>query len=478
MANRLPRTLDESFKRKVDRFVHHPGTELVLAVLIVTSVGLIVLAAVLPKGSQTRRWMELGSDVITWFFVVELSARFWLAPRKRKFFTRFWPDILAVIPVLRPLRFLRILMLLRIFRAGALFSRRLLVFRGALRATLQELTMLGTAMAALMLAGAVVLHYAEGESSGLHDLDDVLWFTIASTIGGEPIGASPDSVLGRAATLGLMLGGLTLFGLFIGTVSASITARLSTTMGEIGAMDLDELNEHTVVFGWNRGGPTVLQELFAGDPDRAVVVVTERHPLVPEVPGDGVRHELLYRLQGDYTRVEILDQVNIKAATSAILLADDQVQRTDQDRDARTVLAALTIEKIVPDIFTIAELTNRQNEELLRMANVEEIVVSEEYGAVIMGSAERNRGLVSVVDEILTTRYGNAFQKVVIGKAGAGRTIRDLHSSLKEEQKAVLIAWIRCEDGSEAELVVNPAVSTVVSEGDRLVVIAARAPKV
>lgn len=468
----------EALKRKVERLLHNPWAELVLAALIVGSVGLIVLAAVLPKGSPQRAWFELASDVITWFFVVELSARFWVARHKRKFFVRFGPDILAVVPVLRPLRFLRILMLLRIFRAGALFNRRLMVFRGALRATLQELTMLGTATAALMLAGAVVLHYAESESGGLSSLDDVLWFTVASTIGGEPIGAAPESTLGRVATLGLMLGGLTLFGLFIGTVSASITARLTSSMGEIGAMDLDELRDHVVVFGWNRGGPTVLQELFATDTERAVVVVTEKAELSPGVPAEGVRDELLYRVHGDYTRVEILHQVNIGSASSAILLADDQVHRTDQDRDARTVLAALTIEKLVPEIFTIAELTNRQNEELLRLANVEEVVVSEEYGAVIMGSAERNRGLVSVVDEILTNRYGNAFQKVSIGKDGAGRTIGELHRSLKEAQQAVLIAWIRCDGGAEQEVVVNPDVSITVSEGDRVVVIATHAPKV
>ncbi len=465
-------------KRRVERFLHHPWTELILAVLILGSVGLIVSSAVLPAGSQAQTWSLAISDAITVLFVVELSARYWIAQRKRRFFIRFWPDILACLPLLRPLRFLRILMLLRIFRAGALFSRRLLVFRGALRATLQELTMLGTATAALMLAGAVVLNYAEGGATGLQDVDDILYFTVASTIGGEPIGAAPETKLGRLATLALMLGGLTLFGLFIGTVSASITTRLSATMGEMRTMDLDELRDHTVVFGWNRGGPTVLRELFAGGEEREVVLVTEKPEITPEIPPEGVKGELIFRVSGDYTRMEILEQVAVKEASSVILLADDQIARSDQDRDARTVLAALTIEKIAPEIFTVAELTNRQNEELLRMANVEEIVVSEEYGAIIMGSAERNRGLVSIVDEVLSNRYGNAFHKVVVGRATDGKTVRELHRDLKEEQSAVLVAWIKCEDGVEQEVVVNPDGRQAVRKGDRLVVISEAPPKV
>lgn len=465
------------FKRRADRFVHHPLTELGLVILILTSVFLIVLAALLPKGSAQRDALNLVSDVLTGVFVVELGLRFWLARSKRRFFGRFWADILAVVPLFRPLRFMRILMLLRIFRAGALFNRRLLVFGGALRATLQEMTMLGTATAALMLMGAVLLHYAEGEATGFAEMGDVVWFTIASTVGGEPIGAAPTTTVGRLATLALMLGGLTLFGLFIGTVSASMMARVNSSM-EMGTMDLDELVEHTVVFGWNRAAPVVLVELFSSQPDRPVVVVTETGNLSPPIPEAGVRRELLYQVQGDYTCVEVLERVNIRDAASAIIVADEGIPRSDQDRDARAVLAALTIEKLSPGIFTVVELNNRQNEDLLKMAHVEEIVVADEYGAVIMGSAERNRGLVQVVDEILTARYGSSFQKVVVGPDNAGLTVGELHNRLKHEQEAILVAWIRCEDGEEAEVVVNPAIDVVVRRGDRLVVVAREAPKV
>ena len=477
MGSRIPAAPSER-KRRIDRFVHHPGTELGLVVLILASVALIVIAAILPDGHAAKDPLNLASDVITGVFVIELGIRFWLAPRKRRFFARYAVDILAVAPLLRPLRFLRILMLLRIFRAGALFNRRLLVFRGALRATLQELTLLGTATAALMLMGAVVLHYAEGRANtGLDGMGDILWFTVASTIGAEPIGAAPTTMWGRAATLALMVGGLTLFGLFIGTVSASMMARLSSTM-ESGAMELDELTEHTVVFGWNRAGPTVLQELFSGRTEKAIVVVTETDVLHPEIPTEGVRGELLYQLKGDYTRIEVLEQANIRQAASVILLADELIQRSDQDRDARTVLAALTIEKIAPEIFTVAELTNRQNEALLRMAGVEEIVVAEEYGAVVMGAAERNRGLVAVVDEILTGRYGSSFCKVEVGARSVGRTIGELHDALKREQSAILVAWIHCEDGVEQEVTVNPPVDAEVTLGDRLVVLSEKAPSV
>ena len=65
------------------------------------------------------------NDAITALFAVELSLRFWVAPKKTRFFERYWIDILAVLPLVRPLRLFRVLRVLRLFRAGVLFRRRI-----------------------------------------------------------------------------------------------------------------------------------------------------------------------------------------------------------------------------------------------------------------------------------------------------------------------------------------------------------------
>jgi len=464
-------------KRRLDRFIHDPRVELLLILAILASVLLIVLEEMEPVASPRHQFFTAIGWGFTALFSVELLLRYWVARKKRRFFVRYWIDIIAVLPWARSLRFLRALRLLRVFRAGALMNRRLSIFRGAVRATAQEVTMLSTGIVALVLTGAMLMQHYEGPlgaNNGFDGLGEALVYALASTIAGEPTFGQPSSLMGKFVSIGLMLGGLTIFGLFIGTVSATMMARLSKTM-EITVMDLDELSEHTVICGWNRGGPTVLQELFANGRMEPVVVVIEADSVPGDLPDD-IKEDLVYYINGDYTRIDVLEQANIAEAASAILLTDSIVHRSDQDRDARTVLAALTIEKLAPEIFTVAELNNRDNESLLRMANVEEIVVAEEYGAVIMGSAERNRGLVRVVDEILTSRYGNAFQKVIVGPNSGGQTVGDLHSVLKTEHAAILIAHIPCEGRRELSVDVNPASSVVVAAGDRLVVIAEELP--
>ena len=470
-----PTTAFERFRWQADRFIHHAVTEGAILVLIVASVVALFLEMGLPATTRWHHVVTRLGTVITWVFVAELSVRFWVAPKKRRFFSRYWVDILACAPLLGPLRFLRVLRLLRIFRAGALFNRRLTVFQGAFFSTLSEMTMLGTMTLTVVLVSGIVLHVFEGGNQGAFPhLNEAMWFAVYSLIGGEPIGGSPSEMggVGRSVTLILMFGGLTLFGIFIGTVSASMVTRFSAL--EVTEMDLDELSGHRVVCGWSHAGPVVLQELFSKGSSvghQPVVLITEVGGLPPDLPS-GVRADRLYHLQGDYTRMDILERAGIRTARAAVLLADTQVIRSDQDRDARTVLAALTIEKLAPSIFTVAELTNRENEGLLRMHGVEEIVVADEYSAVILGSASRNRGIVRVLDEILTSRYGNTLHKVSVSPGWVGWQVSQLIVELKSRHEAVLIAieHVSEEDG-QPKIEVNPPSMRTLRSDDLLLLL-------
>lgn len=476
-------------KERVRLFIAHPVTELVLVVLIIAASATVVLEPAFPPTSTIRVVLVSTGDTIAMLFVAELLLRFWIAPKKRRFFTRYWLDILAVLPLARPLRLLRILMLLRLFRAGVLMNRRLREYAGVLRSTLNEMTVLSTISVTIVLVAAVVIDAYAGsvcggvgtECTDLGSMRESTWYAVFTMVGGEPIGGQPSSELGRAITLVLMLGGLAIFGVFIGAVSATMMTVLSQRM-EVGTMDLDELSDHVVVCGWNPAGPIMLRELFARDGhNRAVVLVTET-PEDPVNPADlGLRPELVYHHTGDYTRVEVLEQVGIHQANAAILLTDTQVVRSDADRDARTVLAALTIERIAPGIFCCAELTNGEHASLLHMASVEEVVIRDWYAGVIIGSMGRNRGLSGVLNDILSSSEGNAFQRLRVSRRQHGKTAGQLHSELKEHYNAILVSWERERPGPPGadgqptltrQVKVNPSVDTRVEEGDHLVLIA------
>jgi len=451
-------------RRRVERGMNSTGVEVTLLVLIVVSVVLTVLEVVVAEPLRSML-MRLG-DVLTALFAIELTLRFWTARKKARFFERYWVDILSVLPLVRPLRFLRVLRVLRLFRAGMLFNRRIARVNLAGR-TGVELMGISVATVVLVVMCAMVLTIVEGDANpDFAHFDGSMWFAAYSLIGGEPIGGTPHTSVGRWTTLILMLGGLSLFGVFVGTVSAGMVAGLSRRL-EVHELDIDELIDHVLVCGWNQAAPTVLRELFGAraPSGRAVVLVTEKAVPEEDLPHE-IPAELLYRHIGDYTRVDVLEAVNLDGASQVVLLADELIPRSAQDCDARTVLAGLTVERMKPTVYTVAMLHSRQNEELLRMAGVEEIVVGDFFSGMIVGSVSRNRGLVQVLDEILTGNRGNSFHTWEVPMALAGQTVRDLHDRMLEQHRAVLVSV-----ELDGQVQVNPPLERVLIGGERMVVL-------
>jgi len=329
------------------------------------------------------------------------------------------------------------------------------------------LSVLVAATFTIVIGAAVILYDAEGGTTFV-DFPEALWFAMLSLAAGEPVGPEPTTLVGRWTTLGLVLGGLSVFGMFVATVSAGMVASLSQGLGmrEIG---VDELRGHVIVCGWNRSGPTVIRELFGPTSDdyQSVVIVTEGDAPPSDIPSDPRWAHRLYTLNGDYTRIDVMEKAGVMDCASVVLLADATAPRTDQDRDARTVLAALTMERLVPGLFTVAELANRENASLLEFAGVEEIVVGDWYAGVVLGNAVRSRGIVRMLDEILTTSHGNAFHSARAPASMEGLTVARVHQILIEEHAAVLISVERA-----GKLVVNPGPKDLIEAGDRLHVLA------
>jgi voltage-gated potassium channel len=448
----------------------------VVAGLIVLSVLLLLLEIHSP---QDRFYSILGRVVNVLFFV-ELSVRYYAAKSKKRFFTNYWVDVLSLLPLFLPeLLALRALRLLRLFRLGPLMAqsnRRIgAIFRQTYREQLTILTIILITVVIVTL-GLVVL---EPE---VRDVEGAFWSSLFSLVAGEPIGYHPTSTIGKLLTLVIMIGGLTVFALLTGTVSAVMGDRFRKGWS-INRMSLEELEGHIVVCGWNRSARVLIAE-FAATEDRrehAIVIIAEKRPeLGVELDADPD----VYFLEGDYTKVEVLEKANVRHAARAVLLADKMnPMRSDQDRDARTVLAGLTIEKLNPKIFTCAELLSRENEEHLRLAGIEEIVIGDEYSATILATSARVRGVTEIADEIFSNRYGNQIYKRPIRREWIGMSVLELQNKIKLVYDSLLIAVERAEeDKSSGEAtpysrtITNPPAHYAFQAGDHVILLAKKEP--
>ncbi|MGA1475252.1 MAG: ion transporter [Prochlorothrix sp.] len=463
---------------RIDRFIHAPATELALILLILVSVSLVILEVAMGAGSWTAGSFKHIDHLISSIFLVELTCRYAVARRKKRFFRQYWLDIIAILPFSPAFRILRLLRLLRLLRVGILLNRSLSRFSYTLATTLGSQLGLLLVMGLIILVGALGIYLVEGrENEQFDSLSEALWWSFFTLVSAEPIGGQPTTDAGRFMALLVVTGGLTMFAVFTGVVSAVMKQRLKTVM-EVRVLELDELQDHIIICGWNRSGHLLVEELQADQMLRHLpLVIVAENIEVPERELRSFNQSQLYFFQGDYTTLDVLENVGIYHASRAILLADATQPRGDQDRDARTVLAALTIEKLNPTIYTCAQLLDRKNNVQLRVAGVEDVVITDELAGHLIATSARNLGAVEVLAELLTVQTGNQFYKINLPASWASLSFQEISQTLQSRHGAILVAIERGTD-YDRKILVNPSLDTRMELGDALVIISREYPQI
>ena len=122
-----------------------------------------------------------------------------------------------------------------------------------------------------------------------------------------------------------------------------------------------------------------------------------------------------------------------------MVLADDtRGHHIEADRDARSVLAALTIERMNKDIYCVVELMDAANEaQPLRFAGVEAFIMRNDLSGRALASACRHPNLMEVMMNLLTLRRGETMHRLPGPKQPM--PFGELLGVLKAEQNALLI---------------------------------------
>lgn len=461
-----------AWQRQLSRFFRKPAVEISIGMLIIISVVLTLIEFTLSASTtELDLWpIVCTNQLLTYVFVVELFLRYLSILSLRRFLREFWVDLIAVIPSLIPyfgtarlMRLVRLLRLLRLFGFASRFSSNFpyILRRGAF----EYFMVCGLLVFTVLLGtGAIVLFEGQHNQDEGMSFQEAFWFNVYSLFAGEPIPATPKTFGGRIVSVGIMFMGLTIFAMFTGTVSAFMVERLRTK-GRI--VDWEHLHDHIILCGWNSKAEIILEEYKASHLSREVnIAVIEQWENEPPTVQSALQSQVAF-LNDDFTRVSALEQAGVLRAKTCIILADTSGRRTEQDSDARTILAALTVEKLNPSIYTCAELLNSEYGSHLEMGHVNDYVVTSEYSAYMLAQAAMHQGLVGVFNELLTYQRGNQFYRIPLPSEWHGRSFDDLFLDIRKRYSAILVA-IHPRDG---HLVMNPKEYTF-AEGDEVVVIA------
>lgn len=317
----------------------------------------------------------------------------------------------------------------------------------------EKIAQLFSIVLGITLISGTVITWLEPEIS----FSSGLWWSVVTltTVGYGDI--SPTSPGGRILAIIIMFFGIGL----LSTLSASLAALIiSNRIKENKGMCVADFQDHLILCEWNHRSKAILKELRTDSHTKDLKIVLVAN--IDEKPADDNN---LFFVKGSVCE-ESLEKANLAHAKTIIVLGDDSLDATS--RDAKVVLATLTIESMAHSVYSVVELVDEANVTHCRRARADEIIVGSELSSHLIASAAVDHGISRVLSELLSTQYGNELFSIPLPEDYVGNNFLDVFTTMKRENQTIVLGVLK---GNNGEHVANPPSDYIFEKEDRLIVI-------
>jgi len=210
---------------------------------------------------------------------------------------------------------------------------------------------------------------------------------------------------------------------------------------------------HTIVCGWNAHAMQIVRELeAAGHP---VVVVCSKRP-------EELAKLTLPVVEGDCSDDETLKKAGVDTAKSAIILAEDADRLPADTVDARSILTALAVETLHPEIYSVLEILNPANARHAHNANVDNVVFCEQLIANFLALCASQRGISDFASDIFShSDNRSSLNTMELGADAEGKTVGEVFDGIRAAGDLPLAIMRRGDDEAREEWLheINPPAS-------------------
>jgi len=228
-----------------------------------------------------------------------------------------------------------------------------------------------------------------------------------------------------------------------------------------------DIENHIIICGWQKKTPQIIKELHAREEyvDTRFVVISDRKDFENlDLKRRGLSSEGVILCEGDFTDPAVLRSVNIEKASTSIILPDWSRNRSSRDIDARTVLTALTIEKLNPNIYSCAELLDLVYESHMRMGKVDQVIRGGYFSGLITAQAAIDGNLIPYLKKFLPADSDHDFQNIPLPAFLIDQEFGTVLQKLRYDSNTLPVG-VKTEEG---KLIINPE-NYILKPGDILV---------
>jgi voltage-gated potassium channel len=290
----------------------------------------------------------------------------------------------------------------------------------------------------LWTVSSLLFHHFEGIS-----LFDALYWavTTTTTVGYGDI--TPQTPEGRAIAMFVMLSGIGILGVFLGT-----TAEILIEHGMKRKKRVD-MEEHIVAVGWDRKVEIAVKELLKENVEVAVVANVE------ELPFD---HKNLEFVKGNPTDEENLIRAGIEKAKYILVSGKD---------DMETLLVAIAAKRLNDKAQITCVVSDSRVMKALENIGVDQVLSIDEFSGLVLCRSVFSPRLSVFLNELMSTRGMDIYEEKI--EEFVGKNAGEVLLEMRRKHNAIFVGVVR-----NGDVIINPPNDFVIEEGDEIVYIAER----
>ena len=357
----------------------------------------------------------------------------------------------------------------------------------------------GAGLFIVMIIGGVVIMYLEGGS--ITEKETPFWWAIVTmtTVGYGDF--SPSTPEGRLFAVFIMFAGIALVSLLTASISSIYVAK---RIREDKGLEKINISDHIVLCGWNQNAESIIDSLrnLSEKDSLHLVLVNDIHEDIVNHLRNKYKDIDLHFVAGDFTSEEILKRASIEDANTVVVIPNIDDEKIGSP-DEKTIFATLTIKSISSTVRVVAYLMQRENLTHIRRANVDEVVLSDDFGAYMLASHVMDPGIPQTTKGLLNASSDERLKRVDIPSQFIGRPFDDLFNYFRSTNGSILVGLfseeenlgigevlsadssaldafierklneggISLQEESKVTTVINPKSNFLIEEGQRAIVI-------
>jgi len=294
---------------------------------------------------------------------------------------------------------------------------------------------IGLGIFLVMILGGLVLRMLE--IGKITEGEAPFWWAIVTmtTVGYGDF--APKTPEGRMFAVLVMFAGISLTAMFTAIISSIFVAK---RIREEKGLEKVNIKNHIILCGWNRNADKIIDSIqyLAERGRRDIVLINDLDEEEIARLKTRYRKIRLHFVAGDFTSEQVLEKANLEVAETVIIIPSE-ISDSIHNPDDKTILAALTIKGLEPNIRLIAYLHDRENLTHIKRANANEVVISDDFGAYMLASHVMDPGIPQTVNRLLDNVSKNRFKRVDIPSEFIGKPFDNLFNHFRKKNNSILV---------------------------------------